>query len=157
MESICGSSRRPTSVCASQWLDMTSYDRETTFGLYMAVLKKTDPSPLLPESDEDRGVGTGRSRPAPGACDPPGGGALEALVVKVNHRQRGPRGPVTVQVDFDDCHKESSLYPAFRNGNTRIYKQRSMDPCSTWKLVEPQDPETICNVTDSAIVARTRS
>ena len=24
----------------SQWLDMTSYDHETTFGLYFAVLKK---------------------------------------------------------------------------------------------------------------------
>ena len=42
----------------SQWLDMTSYDREETFGLYFAVLKKGEPSPLLPESDEDAGVGT---------------------------------------------------------------------------------------------------
>src|SRR5207247_11426256 len=49
---------------SSQWLDMTSYDREETFGLYLAVLKKSDPSPLLPESDEDKGVGSA----------PPGGG-----------------------------------------------------------------------------------
>ena len=42
----------------SQWLDMTSYDREETFGLYFAVLKKGEPSPLLPESDEDPGVGS---------------------------------------------------------------------------------------------------
>ena len=42
---------------ASQWLDMTSYGREETFALYLAVLKKTEPSPLLPESDEDPGVG----------------------------------------------------------------------------------------------------
>jgi tricorn protease len=42
----------------SQWLDMTSYDREETFALYVAVLKKSDPSPLLPESDEDPGVGS---------------------------------------------------------------------------------------------------
>ena len=48
----------------SQWLDMTSYDREETFGLYFAVLKKGEPSPLLPESDEDLGVGSA----------PPGGG-----------------------------------------------------------------------------------
>ena len=37
----------------SQWLDMTSYDHEENFGLYVAVLKKGEPSPFLPESDED--------------------------------------------------------------------------------------------------------
>ena len=59
----------------SQWLDMTSYDHNETFGLYLAVLKKGDSSPLLPESDEDRGVGTGR-RTVPGQCvgDTAGGG-----------------------------------------------------------------------------------
>ncbi len=46
---------------ASQWLDMTSYGREETFALYLAVLNKADASPLLPESDEDPGIG---SRPA---------------------------------------------------------------------------------------------
>ena len=39
----------------SQWLDMTSYDHQETFALYLAVLKKADPSPLLPESDEETG------------------------------------------------------------------------------------------------------
>ena len=46
---------------ASQWLDMTSYGREETFALYLAVLNKSEASPLLPESDEDPGVG---ARPA---------------------------------------------------------------------------------------------
>src|SRR6476619_2117866 len=58
----------------SQWLDMTSYDREENFGLYLTVLKKSDASPLLPESDEDRGVGTGSRRPVPGACPGDAGG-----------------------------------------------------------------------------------
>lgn len=35
------------------WLDMTSYEREFTRGVYLAVLSKDDPSPLLPESDEE--------------------------------------------------------------------------------------------------------
>ena len=94
----------------SQWLDMTSYDRETTFGLYFAVLKKGEPSPLLPESDEDRGVGTGR-RPQPGACELPGaGGGGPAAAAAPGGGEgapaaggpggeaaappRGPRGPV---------------------------------------------------------------
>ena len=57
---------------ASQWLDMTSYGREPTFALYLAVLNKTDASPLLPESDEDPGVGTRASEtPAKPAAAPP--------------------------------------------------------------------------------------
>jgi len=58
---------------ASQWLDMTSYDRPVTYGLYFAILKKGEPTPLLPESDEEAvraadapaGEGRGGSRPAP--------------------------------------------------------------------------------------------
>lgn len=64
---------------ASQWLDMTSYGREETFALYLAVLNKTDPSPLLPESDEDPGVGT-RSSDA---------------------TTKPPAAPPVVQIDFD--------------------------------------------------------
>ena len=64
---------------ASQWLDMTSYGREETFALYLAVLKNTDPSPLLPESDEDHGIGTRAS----------------------DEKPAGSKEPVTVQIDFD--------------------------------------------------------
>ncbi len=96
----------------SQWLDMTSYDRETTFGLYFAVLRKSDPSPLLPESDEDRGVGTGTRRLPPGTCadEAPGGGGggggapgggVEGGGPGGGAGQRGPRAPVSVQVDFN--------------------------------------------------------
>lgn len=35
------------------WLDMSSYERPVTSSLYVAVLSKTDPSPLAPESDEE--------------------------------------------------------------------------------------------------------
>ncbi|HKG47875.1 MAG TPA: PDZ domain-containing protein [Pyrinomonadaceae bacterium] len=83
----------------SQWLDMTSYDHNPTFGLYLTVLRKTDASPLLPESDEDRGVGTGTRRLQPGACASDGGGPPEGGGGEGG--QRGPRGPVTVQIDFD--------------------------------------------------------
>ncbi len=40
----------------SGWLDMSSYGHSESESLYLAVLKKTDPSPLLPESDEDSGI-----------------------------------------------------------------------------------------------------
>src|SRR6185503_18184938 len=97
-------------VLRSQWLDMTSYDHETNFGLYFAVLRKADASPLLPESDEDRGVGTGTRRLQPGACPsdaggpPEGGGGGEG-------GQRGQRAPVTVQIDFDGLQQRIVAVP----------------------------------------------
>lgn len=35
------------------WLDMSSYDRPITRSLYLAILNEKDPSPLLPQSDEE--------------------------------------------------------------------------------------------------------
>ena len=104
----------------SQWLDMTSYNHTTNFGLYFAVLRKSDPSPLLPESDEDRGVGTGSRRLPPGACAEDaggagggGGGAPGAAGGESGGAggQRGPRGPVTVQIDFDGLEKRIISVP----------------------------------------------
>lgn len=99
----------------SQWLDMTSYDREETFGLYFAVLNKTDPSPLLPESDEDGGVGSappeeggrGPSRTASraggrgsGSGERPGPADAESAQEERPQPSRA-RGPVTVRIDVD--------------------------------------------------------
>jgi tricorn protease len=95
----------------SQWLDMTSYDREETFGLYLAVLKRGEPSPLLPESDEDAGVTAGPQGPgrAPGAPGQAGGGRGAEAAAQAGGEQAdqaagakpAPRAPVAVQIDFD--------------------------------------------------------
>jgi tricorn protease len=74
----------------SQWLDMTSYPYNETFGLYLAVLKKSEPSPLLPESDEDKGIGSGSPRRPNADEEEPAGQAGD----------RGSRGAVSVQIDF---------------------------------------------------------
>ena len=39
----------------ASWLDMSSIDRPSTRSVYLAVLSKDDPSPLAPESDEEKG------------------------------------------------------------------------------------------------------
>jgi tricorn protease len=85
----------------SQWLDMTSYDHNENFGLYLAVLKKGEPSPLLPESDEDTGVSA--TPPGGGRGGRGGGGAAAAGEPgdQAPQASRGPREPVTVQLDFD--------------------------------------------------------
>ena len=77
----------------SQWLDMTSYDHDETFGLYLAVLKKGESSPLLPESDEDKGAPVDAPKaaasPSPDATPSPAPSAERA------------NGPVSVAIDFD--------------------------------------------------------
>jgi tricorn protease len=95
----------------SQWLDMTSYDHDENFGLYLTVLKKSDSSPLLPESDEDRGVGTGRRMTTPGTC--PGDVQTTATDATPAEPQspRGPRAPVNVQIDFDGLGKRIISVP----------------------------------------------
>ncbi len=94
----------------SQWLDMTNYPFTETFGLYMAVLSKKDPSPLLPESDEDTGVPVpGANRPAGGARPDTGG---DAPVGGAPAGQNRPRGPVTVTIDWDGLGKRIISVPA---------------------------------------------
>ncbi|MFL6374416.1 MAG: PDZ domain-containing protein [Pyrinomonadaceae bacterium] len=98
----------------SQWLDMTSYDHDENFGLYMAVLSKKDPSPLLPESDEDKGVGSGaparqnrgggEGGDAAGGDTPAGGGPAPVGFGR-------QRGPVTVEVDLDGLGKRILAVP----------------------------------------------
>src|SRR5881392_1770879 len=93
---------------------MTSYAHNESVGLYLTVLKKGDSSPLLPESDEDRGVGTGR-RTVPGQCvgDAPagGGGGDAAAAGDPPQGPRGPRQPISVQVDFDGLAKRIIAVP----------------------------------------------
>src|SRR5260370_32516570 len=92
---------------------MTSYDHDENFGLYFAVLKKSDASPLLPESDGDRGVGTGRRSLPPGVCagDIPAGATDATSGEQQPQTPRGPRQPVTVQIDFDGLSKRILSVP----------------------------------------------
>jgi len=49
----------------SQWLDMSRNERPIDRGLYLVVLSATEPSPLLPRSDEEGGSGSGSKVAAP--------------------------------------------------------------------------------------------
>ena len=118
----------------SQWLDMTSYDREETFGLYFAVLKKGEPSPLLPESDEDAGVNA-RTPPAPGQDPPgPGRGRGQQPPADAPQGQQGeqpaarPRAPVTVQIDFDGLQQRIISVPGVPE---RQYSELKAGPAGT--------------------------
>lgn len=99
----------------SQWLDMTSYEHDENFGLYMAVLSKTDASPLLPESDEDKGIGA----PAGDDTKPEG---------------RGPRVPVTVQIDFEGIQQRIQAVTGIP---LRQYSQLRAGVAGTIYFLEP--------------------
>jgi tricorn protease len=93
----------------SQWLDMSNYPFDPTYGLYMAVLSKTDPSPLLPESDEDAGVAQpgplrgGGNRPDTTNAETPAGQTSPAPV--------RTRPPVAVTIDWDGLGKRIISVP----------------------------------------------
>jgi tricorn protease len=83
----------------SQWLDMTSYGHTEDFGLYLAVLKKGDPSPVLPESDEE--VAAAPDHDATIASgDAKGGGASKSDKGAAKD-DKAPKPAVKVTIDFD--------------------------------------------------------
>ena len=98
----------------SQWLDMTSYDRQENFGLYFSILKKGEPSPLLPESDEDTGVSSAPGSGGGGGRGGRGGAAAEAGGAQAEQPAQAARGaaaPVTVQIDFDGLQQRILSVP----------------------------------------------
>ncbi|MDX2043216.1 MAG: PDZ domain-containing protein [Acidobacteriota bacterium] len=119
----------------SQWLDMTSYDHETNYGLYFAILKKGEATPLLPESDEDTGVG---SAPATGGAPAGrGGGRPAADSVQTDQAPPAPRAArqaITVQIDFDGIQQRIISVPGIPE---RSYTQLKAGAAGTVFYIEP--------------------
>jgi tricorn protease len=103
------------------WLDMSSYDRPQTRALYLAVLRKTDPSPVLPESDEETVKLAGdTTRPSRGDTTAPRG-------------DRAPRA-AAVQIDFDGLQQRIIAIPGIAQRN---YTQLRAGSSGTVFFVEP--------------------
>ena len=84
------------------WLDMTSEEHPVTRSVYVAVLRKDLPSPLAPESDEEK----------PEARKDEGAGKLGADSDKGKSREgfKKPE-PVKVQIDFDGLSQRILALP----------------------------------------------
>ena len=76
------------------WLDMTSMGHPASSGVYAVVLKKTTPSPMAPESDEE----------------PAGSGAGSAKPVSLDGK------PEAVAIDFDAIDQRIVALPIERAG-----------------------------------------
>ncbi len=69
------------------WLDMTRYDRPVTRALYVAMLKRDEPSPFLPKSDEETGEAEEEAEEGRGS--------------RGTRDQGRAAEPTTVVIDFD--------------------------------------------------------
>ncbi|MEO7966555.1 MAG: PDZ domain-containing protein, partial [Gemmatimonadaceae bacterium] len=107
------------------WLDMSSFDRPIKRAIYFAVLSSDDPSPLLPESDEEKDGASPAATPMPkakapasakGSGQPKEGNTAEAA------KDSTPK-PVTVRIDFPNISQRilsidvpNRNYASLRNG-----------------------------------------
>ncbi|MCC6242783.1 MAG: PD40 domain-containing protein [Gemmatimonadaceae bacterium] len=105
----------------SSLLDMSKYDRPDTRSLYLAVLNKNDPSPLLPESDEESAP---RVRADSGARAP-SDSARTATVVAATVR--------ATAIDFDGIAQRILAVPGVAE---RDYDQLRAGPAGTVFFVE---------------------
>jgi tricorn protease len=85
------------------WLDMSSLNRPVTRSVYVAVLKKDLPSPLAPESDEEKEAKKEESV---------AGTSKEKSAKKSDKEQEAKKDTtVTVQIDFDNISQRILALP----------------------------------------------
>ena len=128
----------------SGWADLGSLTRTSTSGVYVALLRADEPTPFMPESDEEaaaRVIGTAPGTPRPGDTTatparadstPPAGRASSADTA---------RGRVaTVRIDFDRLDRRILALPM----PTRDYAQLVPGPAGVLFVAErvPNQPGT---------------
>jgi len=105
------------------WLDMSAYERPVTRAVYLAVLKKGEPSPVLPESDDESVRADTVSR---------AGGDSAAVPAAARPAGSAARVPA-VTIDFDGfMQRIVSL-----NVPARDYTQLRAGPAGTVFFMEP--------------------
>ncbi len=96
----------------SGWLDMSSYDHPPTRALYLTVLKKGEPSPLLPESDEERDAAAAAPVPSPGPIRADTARTAVAAANTTSDSMRTSRATrPTVAIDFDGLAQRTIAVP----------------------------------------------
>ncbi len=131
----------------SGWLDMSSYDRPTTRGLYLAVLNRRDPSPLLPESDEERAASAATAIAPAGTRDSAArSDGAPARTPADSTKDALPRMP-RVTIDFENIAQRTLAVPGLAQ---RTYASLLAGPSGTVYWLEATPPAG----TDTATAAR---
>ena len=112
----------------SQWLDMTSYQRPRTNALYVAVLRKGDPTPFTPESDDEPATPV----PAPAA-------AVAAMPDTQLTRPAAPRLPV-VTIDFEQIARRIIAVPSVAARDYALLKSGAAGTVFFWETVDAVGP-----------------
>ncbi len=105
------------------WLDMSSYDRPVSRGIYLAILQEGVASPLLPESDEevdDDGDGDGDGGRQQGADGGREGDGDEAPTVEIDFEGLQQR---TVALDVSEAN-----YADLEAGGEGVLFYRELEP-----------------------------
>lgn len=108
----------------SSLLDMSKYDRPDTRSLYLALLTKNEPSPLLPESDDEAARARGDS------VRPPADSARTAPAAPAP----APASARTVAIDFDGMQQRIIVVGGVAE---RDYSQLRAGPAGTVFFIEP--------------------
>lgn len=108
-------------------LDMSAYEKQNTRALYLMVLAKGEPSPLLPESDDEA------ARRVTGDSIAGGGRNRAGADTTGDAMPRGTR-PVTVAIDFDGLQGRTIAVPGVAMRN---YSQLKAGVSGTVFFLEP--------------------
>ncbi len=109
------------------WLDMSSLNRPVTRSVYVVVLKKDLPSPLAPESDEEKVQEPQKSGSAAAAT-----GTDQVAEPEKQKDKDKKKEPVTVQIDFDNIGQRILALPIpARNYRKMAAGRRASFSC--WK------------------------
>ena len=87
---------------ATGWLDMTSMDRPVTRSVYVVVLRKDLPSPIAPESDDEK---------AEEKKDDKSGQAADQSKDKDKDKDKEKKEPVKVTIDFENISQRILALP----------------------------------------------
>jgi tricorn protease len=87
---------------ATGWLDMTSMDRPVTRSIYVVVLRKDLPSPIAPESDDEK---------AEEKKEEKSGEAAEQTKDKDKEKEKEKKEPVKVTIDFENLSQRILALP----------------------------------------------